>query len=79
VDPRAGLVDVEKRQFLILLGLELRPLCRSARSQSLYRLSYHGSWCFQQILINKHSFTYISSEAATNSSDLMSEESEDNQ
>jgi hypothetical protein len=25
VDPRAGLHDVEKRKFLTLLGLELRP------------------------------------------------------
>jgi hypothetical protein len=36
VDPRAGLDDVEKRKFLTLLGLELRPLSRPARSQSLY-------------------------------------------
>jgi hypothetical protein len=27
-DPRAGLDDVEKRKFLTLTGLELRPLCR---------------------------------------------------
>jgi hypothetical protein len=38
VDPRAGLDDVEKRKFLTLPGLELRPLGRPARSQSLYRL-----------------------------------------
>jgi hypothetical protein len=37
VDPRAGLDDVEKRTFLTLL--ELRPLGRPARSQSLYRRS----------------------------------------
>jgi hypothetical protein len=37
VDLRAG-VDVEKRKFLTLPGLELRPLGRAARSQSLYRL-----------------------------------------
>jgi hypothetical protein len=43
VDPRTGLDDVEKRKFLILPGLELRPLGRVARSQSLYRLSYPGS------------------------------------
>jgi hypothetical protein len=43
MDPRAGLNDVEKRKFLTLPGLELRPLCRPARSQSLYRLSYPGS------------------------------------
>jgi hypothetical protein len=34
VDPRAGLDDVEKRKFLPLPGLELRLLCRLARSQS---------------------------------------------
>jgi hypothetical protein len=43
VDPRAGLEDVEKRKFLTLPGLQLRPLGRPARSQSLYRLSYPGS------------------------------------
>jgi hypothetical protein len=43
VDPRAGLDDVEKRKFLTLPGLELRPLDCPARSQSLYRLSYPGS------------------------------------
>jgi hypothetical protein len=32
VDPRAGLDDVEKRKFLTLPGLELRPLGRPARS-----------------------------------------------
>jgi hypothetical protein len=52
VDPRAGLDDVEKRKFLILPGLELRPLDRSARSQSLYRLRYPGSSIFH-FLINK--------------------------
>jgi hypothetical protein len=49
VGPRAGLDDVEKRKFLTLPGLELRPV----RSPSLYRLSYGTvqSWysleCFQ--------------------------------
>jgi hypothetical protein len=38
VDPRAGLDDMEKRKFLALMGLELRPFGRPARSQSLYRL-----------------------------------------
>jgi hypothetical protein len=37
VGPRAGLYDVEKRKFFTLPGLELRPLCRPARRQSLYR------------------------------------------
>jgi hypothetical protein len=44
VDPIAGLDDVEKRKFLTLPGLELRPLGRPARSQSLYRLRYPGSF-----------------------------------
>jgi hypothetical protein len=39
VVPRAGLDDVEKRKFLTLTGLELRP----ARNQSLYRLHYPDS------------------------------------
>jgi hypothetical protein len=43
VGPRAGLDDFEKRKFLTLLGLEIRPLGRPARSQSLYRLRYPGS------------------------------------
>jgi hypothetical protein len=44
VDPRAGLDDVEKIIFLTLPGLELRPLGRPVRSQSLYRLRYPGSF-----------------------------------
>jgi hypothetical protein len=43
VGPRTGLDNVEKRKFLTLPGLELRPLSRPARSQSLYRLRYPGS------------------------------------
>jgi hypothetical protein len=43
VDLRAGMDDVENTEFLTLLGLELRPLGRPARSQSLYRLRYPGS------------------------------------
>jgi hypothetical protein len=39
--------DVDKRKFLTLLGLELRPLGRPARSQSVYRLRYSGSLTFQ--------------------------------
>jgi hypothetical protein len=37
-DPRTGLDDVEKKKFLALPGLDLRPLGHPARSQSLYRL-----------------------------------------
>jgi hypothetical protein len=39
VGPTAGPDDVENIKFLTLLGFELRPLGRPARSQSLYRLS----------------------------------------
>jgi hypothetical protein len=41
--PRAGLDDVEKRKFLTLPELKLRPLGRPARSQSPYRVRYLGS------------------------------------
>jgi hypothetical protein len=51
VDPRVGLDDMEKWKFLILLGLELRPLCSQARSQSLYRLRYRGSTLIIIIII----------------------------
>jgi hypothetical protein len=44
VGPRSGLEDVEKRKILPLPGLELCSLGRPARSQSLYRLRYPGSW-----------------------------------
>jgi hypothetical protein len=43
VSPRTGLDDVEKRKILPLTGLELRPIYRPARSQSLYRLRYPSS------------------------------------
>jgi hypothetical protein len=43
VDPSA---DVEKRKLLTQPGLELWPLCRPARSQSLYRLRCPGSLLF---------------------------------
>jgi hypothetical protein len=42
VGPRAGLNGMEKSKFLTLPGLELRPLGRPARSQSLYQLRYPG-------------------------------------
>jgi hypothetical protein len=34
---------MEKRKFLILLGLELRPLNRPGRTQLLYRLRYRDT------------------------------------
>jgi hypothetical protein len=43
---RAG-PDVEKRKFLTLPGLGLRPLGRPVRSQSLYRLRYSNSLLIQ--------------------------------
>jgi hypothetical protein len=49
VDLRVGLEDVEKRKFLILPGLELRPLGRAARRQSPYRLLYPGLLCFKNV------------------------------
>jgi hypothetical protein len=49
VGPRAGLDDVEKRTFLTLPGLDLRPLGRPARGQSLYRLSYHWIYLAQNM------------------------------
>jgi hypothetical protein len=44
VDPRASLEDLEKRKFFTLPGIELRTIGRPARSQSLSRLSYPGSF-----------------------------------
>jgi hypothetical protein len=43
VDLRGCLDDMEERKFLNLPELELRPLGRPARSQSLYRLRYPAS------------------------------------
>jgi hypothetical protein len=43
VDSRAGLDDVEGRKFLNLPGLEIRPMGRPVRSQSLCRLRYLDS------------------------------------
>jgi hypothetical protein len=39
-NPRAGLDDVEKRKFLLLPELELRPLGRPTRSQYYYYYYY---------------------------------------
>jgi hypothetical protein len=38
VDPRTGLDDVEKRKFLTLPGLELRPLGRPLNKVLKYRV-----------------------------------------
>jgi hypothetical protein len=54
VGPRAGLDDMEKRKFLTLPRLEIRPLGLSARNQSVYRLRYPGSVQLQnEILVCK--------------------------
>jgi hypothetical protein len=45
VASRAGLDNVEKRKFLILPELELRPFGRPARSQSLPRLLGQNMQC----------------------------------
>jgi hypothetical protein len=51
MDPRAGLDDMEKRKFLTLLGLELRPLGRPARSQSLSRLTDFSFYLTENTLL----------------------------
>jgi hypothetical protein len=43
VGPKAGLDDVEKRNFLILQGLELRPLGSPARSLKQSELAKYWS------------------------------------
>jgi hypothetical protein len=43
VSPKTGSDDVGRRKIVPLPGLELRPLGRRPRSQSLYRLRYPGS------------------------------------
>jgi hypothetical protein len=49
VNPRACLEDVEKKKFLTPPGLELRPLGRPARSQSLYRLLWETQYGAQNL------------------------------
>jgi hypothetical protein len=44
MDLRAGRDDLEKRKDLTLPELELRPLSRPARSQSVNQLRYPGSF-----------------------------------
>jgi hypothetical protein len=63
MDPRAGLDDLEKRKFLTLSGLELRALRHPARSQSLYRLHYPGS--FWEIMAELKVVTMITNQMST--------------
>jgi hypothetical protein len=77
VGPRAGLDDEENRKFLNLMGLEIRPLGRPVRNQSLYRLRYPcsradkvSSWmlCFSNVTIcleGRCLCTYIKSAVKT--------------
>jgi hypothetical protein len=44
--PRASLEDMEKRKFLTIQGLELRPLGLPAHSQSLYVEVLISLWLF---------------------------------
>jgi hypothetical protein len=59
VGPRSGLDDVEKRKFLHLPGLELRPFGCQARSQSLYRLRCPHSPILRNASINHKSVICI--------------------
>jgi hypothetical protein len=54
VGPRAGLDHVEKRKFLTLPGLELRPIAHPARSQFPYRLRYPGSLSILNLIENSN-------------------------
>jgi hypothetical protein len=51
--PEPVLDDVERRKIFPLPGLEVRSLGRPARSQSLYRLRYPGSYIRTYIYIYK--------------------------
>jgi hypothetical protein len=53
VGSRTYLDYVERRKILPLPGLELRPLGRPARSQSLYRLRYPGYFSHTELNLNK--------------------------
>jgi hypothetical protein len=57
----ASFDDLEKGKFLTLPGLDIWPLRRSALSQSLYRLSYPGSWVKRGKMIMEKSRTQRSS------------------
>jgi hypothetical protein len=48
VSPRAGVNDTETWKFLTASGLELRPLGRPARSQSLHRPRYIACTCYKR-------------------------------
>jgi hypothetical protein len=56
LDPRADLDDMEEGKFLTPPGMELRPLCRQAHSQS-YRLRYRNSYIYCIYYCNYYSYT----------------------
>jgi hypothetical protein len=56
VGPRAGLGYVEKRKFLTLPGLELRPLSRPARSMSLF---FFFCICFLRLCVTNQLVAYL--------------------
>jgi hypothetical protein len=58
VGPRTGLDDMERRKVLSLQRLELRPLGNPARSQSLCRLRYPGSFYFIRLPIRRIKYMF---------------------
>jgi hypothetical protein len=70
MDPTTGLYDVEKRKYLTLPKLELRPLSHPAHILSLYQLRYPGSW--RRIVVN-----LLITNLALNSNDVNDEDDGD--
>jgi hypothetical protein len=56
---RTGPALVEKGEYLTLQGLETRPLGPLARSQSLYRLRYSGSFSLPSLSLSLYIYIYI--------------------
>jgi hypothetical protein len=56
---RKGLDDLKRRKIIYIAGLELRPLGRPARCQSLYRLGYPGSTTAMKLIIKQIPYLYI--------------------
>jgi hypothetical protein len=59
VDTIAGLDDVEKRKFVTLTEIEVRPIGRLARSQSLYRLRYPGTVRISNVIVRDFHLYYL--------------------
>jgi hypothetical protein len=62
VGQRASLDDAEKGKFFTLAGLELRSLCLSARSQSLYYITLYY-YIYKDLIVmtmmSEHNMTNI--------------------